>query len=199
MPYSGKILRPAVFLDRDGTIIKEKLSVIRSSRQVRVLPGVVSALRQLQHIGYRLIVVTNQSGIARGLYRVKELEVVHKYIKQWFKKRGVIIDRIYYCPHHPEGKIARYRYKCRCRKPQSGMIRQAAKEYKIRLDKSFMIGDSQSDLEAGKQVKCRTVLVLTGKGKATLKEIKQNRKHLADYIVPNLLKAVPLIMDSTNG
>lgn len=192
------MLRPAIFLDRDGTIIKEKLPVIRSPRQVQILAGVPGALRKLKHAGYRLIVVTNQSGIARGLYRIKELEAVHRYIKQLLKKQGVILDKIYYCPHHSEGRISRYRRNCSCRKPKPGMLRQAAKELKIRLDKSFVIGDSPRDLEAGKQVKCRTILVLTGKGKSTLKEIKQKKYHPADYVVPDLLKAVPLIISATN-
>jgi len=193
MPYSGKTLRPAIFLDRDGTIIKEISSAVRSPRQVKFLAGVAQALKQLGRAGYKLIVVTNQSYIARGLCRVKELEAVHRYIRQWFKRRGVVIDRIYYCPHHVEGKITRYRRRCQCRKPEPGMLKQAAREYKIKLEQSFMIGDSEKDLEAGKRVKCRTILVLTGKGKTTLKEIRK-KKRLADYVVPDLARAVPLIL-----
>lgn len=193
MPYLRNMSEQAVFLDRDGTIVKE-LEFIRYPRQVKILPGVITALKQLQQAGYRLIVITNQSCVARGWVTIKELNLVHRHIEQLFQKHGVFIDKIYYCPHHVEGAIKRYSFKCACRKPAIGMFKQAARELKVRLKKSFMVGDARRDIEAGHKIKARSILVLTGQGKKTLKEQRADKKVRPDFIARNLLQAVPFII-----
>lgn len=182
-------MKKAVFLDRDGTIIKER-NFVSSPRQVKILSGVPQALRLLKEAGYQLVVFSNQSGIARGLFTINDLNQIHQHIKRLLKKKGGALAGIYYCPHHPEGKISRYRKRCNCRKPEPGMLRKAARDLGINLKESVVIGDSLRDLQAGKKVGTRTILVLTGKGRITQREIGKFRLRIVDHIAPNLLAAV---------
>jgi len=140
--------RPAAFLDRDG-VINYDAAYLYEWAAFRFLPGAIDALRELQALGYRLIVITNQSGIARGMYTEAEYQALTANLKAALQSQGVQLDAIYHCPHHPEGRIAEYRLDCTCRKPRTGMIDNALREFDIDLDRSILVGDKPSDIEAG--------------------------------------------------
>lgn len=139
---------PAAFLDRDG-VINFDAGYVHDWSEFRFLPGVVDALRQLQTLGYRLIVVTNQSGIARGMYTEAAYQALTARLKDALREQGVTLAQVYHCPHHPDGRVAKYRSDCDCRKPRTGMIEQALRDFDIDLSASVLVGDKSSDIEAG--------------------------------------------------
>jgi D-glycero-D-manno-heptose 1,7-bisphosphate phosphatase len=149
--------RPAVFLDRDGTLIEER-DYIRRPDQVRVYRRVPPALRLLRAAGFRLIVVTNQSGLARGYFTARDLARVHRRMSRLLRGRGARVDAIYVCPHHPEDR-------CSCRKPAPGLVRKACRDFPVDLRRSFMVGDSPRDVEAGRRMRLATARVRTGYGR----------------------------------
>lgn len=151
-------MNKAVFLDRDGTINIEKEYLWRKEDFV-FLPGVIEALKKLKAAGFLLIVVTNQSGIARGYYTEEAVQKLHEWMKFELECQGVELDDIYYCPHHPEGKIKKYRKKCICRKPGIGMYLQAAIEHKIDFSRSYAIGDKIRDCSICELTDCRGFLI----------------------------------------
>jgi D-glycero-D-manno-heptose 1,7-bisphosphate phosphatase len=157
--------RAAVFLDRDGTLNVE-IDYLSSPDGLVLLPGVASALRRLADAGFLLCVVTNQSGIARGLFDEEALHRVHERLGALLAAEGVSLDSIGYCPHHPEEGGAPYRRHCRCRKPQPGLLEDAAQRFGVDLTRSFTVGDALRDLDAGAALGVRGVLVRTGKGLA---------------------------------
>lgn len=163
MANSTQKARAAVFLDRDGALIEES-HYLSSVEQVRLLPGVVDGLRLLERAGFALVVVTNQAGVARGYFPESQVGVIHRHLEDEFARRGVAISGWKYCPHHPTEGDGPYKMVCACRKPAPGMLLEAARELTIDLGRSFMVGDKRSDLEAGAQAGCRTVLVRTGYG-----------------------------------
>jgi len=181
--------RPAVFLDRDGTIVRE-VDYLRSVRNLRLLPGAAEAIRRLNRAGYAVVIATNQSGIARGLLTEDDLKGIHGTLIQRLAKRGARIDAIYYCPHHPEAPVERYRRRCRCRKPQSGMLARAARDLELDLARSVAVGDSARDIEAGRRSGCRTVLVRTGYGA----EAEADLREAPDHIASNLSEAASWIL-----
>lgn len=152
--------RRAVFLDRDGTINKE-VDVLRDVRKLSILQGAPEAIRVLNKLGFLVIVVTNQPVIARGWLSEEEVEEIHRILASRLARRGARIDAIYYCPHHPEANLKRYRKKCRCRKPGVGLIERAVREHRINLKNSFMVGDHAWDIIAGKRAGLTTILVNT--------------------------------------
>jgi len=184
--------RRAVFLDRDGTITREPRQPKWAGEpdKLRLLPGAAAAIRRLNEAGLAVIVITNQSGVARGLFGESDVMRVHGELVRRLAKSGASIDGIYYCPHHPEAALAKYRRRCRCRKPSAGLLKRAARELGLNLGKSFVIGDNTRDLEAGQRAGCRAVLVLTGLGKTMLKAAKG----IADHTAPNLAAAVDWIL-----
>ncbi len=175
----------AVFLDRDGVIIADT-GYIDSVSRVFFLPGVAENLKKLKEKGFMLVIVTNQSGVARGYFSVQTLKGINKNILDRLKIQGVEIDSIYFCPHHPEGKIKEYAVQCDCRKPLPGMIIRAAQELNIDLSLSFLIGDSERDILAGQSAGCKTILL-----KNLKKELNSDVK--PDKIVENLQQAVEFI------
>jgi D-glycero-D-manno-heptose 1,7-bisphosphate phosphatase len=148
----------AIFLDRDGTLIEDP-GYLNDPEMVKPLPGAAEALVHLKKLGYKLVVVSNQSGVARGIVKEETLTRITDRMKQLFGNQGVYIDRIYYCPYHPDGVIEKYRKESDDRKPMPGMFLRAAKEMDIDLARSWSIGDSYRDMEAGKRVGCRTILL----------------------------------------
>jgi D-glycero-D-manno-heptose 1,7-bisphosphate phosphatase len=148
----------AVFLDRDDTIIEDP-GYISSPEQVKLLPGTTRALMQLKQMGYKLVVVSNQSGIARGMFTEDDLTQIHARMKELLAAEGAYLDQIYYCPYHPEGVIEKYRKESDLRKPNPGMLLTAAEEMDLDLGQSWMIGNAYHDTTAGKRVGCRTVLL----------------------------------------
>lgn len=148
----------AVFLDRDNTLIEDP-GYINHPNQVRLLPGAAAALAQLRKLGYLLVIVSNQSGIARGIVTEEVLEKIHQRITRLLTDEGAMLDAIYYCPYHPEGVIPKYRMESDLRKPAPGMLLKAAEELDIDLGRSWMVGDSYRDIAAGKRAGCRTILI----------------------------------------
>ncbi|MDD2900094.1 MAG: D-glycero-beta-D-manno-heptose 1,7-bisphosphate 7-phosphatase [Desulfuromonadaceae bacterium] len=155
-------MRRAVFLDRDGTINIEKEYLYKIA-DFEFIPGAQEAIRLLNRAGYFVVVVTNQSGVARGYYTEDDVLHLHRHIDRELEQYGAHVDAWLYCPHHPSGRGS-YALPCRCRKPLPGMLQEAAGRFDIDLDRSTMIGDKLADIEAGYAAGCRTILVLTGYG-----------------------------------
>lgn len=142
------VLQKAVFLDRDGTINKE-IGYLYRSGDFAFIPGAVEAIKICHSLGYKVIVITNQSGVAQGYYTEEDIQRLHIHIDKLLALEGTHIDAYYYCPHHPEGVIQPYTKKCSCRKPAPAMIEQAVKDFDIDLCRSFCIGDKPIDAQAG--------------------------------------------------
>jgi D-glycero-D-manno-heptose 1,7-bisphosphate phosphatase len=179
----------AVFLDRDGTINAEQGYLYRVE-DCRFLPGVKEAVKRLNGAGFLVVVVTNQSGIARGYYSEADLEKLHQYMENEFAASGARIDGWYYCPHHPD--FPADSEVCDCRKPLPGMLLAAAEELGIDLSSSWMVGDKSADVEAGIAAGCRPILVRTGYGAAETALIPEGVPAVDD-----LLTAVDLILNNS--
>ena len=139
-------------------MIKE-VFYLRHWREVEILPNAIEAVRRLNQKGLPAIVVTNQSAVARGWLHETQLQQIHRKLGREFRSKGAFLEAFYYCPHHPEAKLPAYKSRCSCRKPAPGLLLQAAKELKLDLENSIMIGDNGRDIEAGKGAGCRTVLL----------------------------------------
>lgn len=161
-------MRRAVFLDRDGTLIEDRHYLADPAGLV-LLPGVPEALRRFRRLGFLLVVVSNQSGVARGLMTEEDVRAVNGALEEALRCEGVGVDGIYYCPHHPSEGSPPYRMVCPCRKPAPGMVLAAARELDISLPASVMVGDKADDLRLGLDLGMPTYLVLTGKGAETAK------------------------------
>ncbi|MHA1193404.1 MAG: D-glycero-beta-D-manno-heptose 1,7-bisphosphate 7-phosphatase [Promethearchaeota archaeon] len=169
----------AIFLDRDGVINKE-VSHLSDPDKFVFLEGSIEALKIFKDLDYLLIVITNQAGIARGLFNEETLSKIHEKMKRILNENNMILDDIFYCPHHPE-----FTGSCDCRKPKPGMIFSAREKYNINLNESFMVGDTLGDIEAGFNAKCKTILVMTGYGKEEKRKIDKVKP---DFIFNNLLE-----------
>jgi D-glycero-D-manno-heptose 1,7-bisphosphate phosphatase len=165
---------------------------MRSPGQLRLLPRAAAAIRRLNEAGFAVVLATNQSGIARGLFTEDDVHAIHARLERRLTKQGAALDAIYYCPHHPDVGDDRYRRRCRCRKPGAGMLRRAARDFDLALSSSFAVGDSDRDLEAGRRAGCGTVLVRTGYGRRT--EETYGERIGADYVAADLLDAAAWIL-----
>lgn len=155
-------INKAVFLDRDGTINKE-INYLYRPEDFIFIPGTVEAIKIFHELNYKVIVVTNQAGVAKGYYSEKDVKTLHGYIDELLASKNAYIDAYYYCPHHPEGIVKKYKIECNCRKPNIGMIEQAVEDFNINLDESIIIGDKEIDIQTGKKAgigKC--ILVRSG-------------------------------------
>lgn len=164
----------AVFLDRDGTIMEDSICV-GEVEHVVLIPRATQALKRLQDAGYKIFIITNQSGVGRGYFTREAVESIHAHLNEQFGRAGVQFDRYYVCPHHPEDN-------CDCRKPKPKFLLDAAREYGLDLSRCFMIGDRASDLQAGVNAGARSVLVLTGAGRETLANQEAQPDHVANDI-----------------
>lgn len=182
-------MQAAVFLDRDGTII-EDTDYISSPAQIKFIPGAVEAVKMLKNAGYKIIIISNQSGVARGLITEDMLQTIDKLIHRTILNGGGHVDGSYYCPHHPEHGVYPYKQSCECRKPHTGLIKRAVKEHDIDLSKSFMVGDHSTDIETARRAGIPSVFVMTGHGK----EEKEKLKSQPDHFAPDLLSAVKWIL-----
>ena len=188
----------AVFLDRDG-VICEDVNYMKNPSQFKLIPGVGSAISLLNDIGLKVVVVSNQSGVARGYLTEDDVKKVNQ--KMVNELGGSChIDAIYYCPHHPEMGSKAYKKECDCRKPNPGMLKFAAQDLNLDLERSFIIGDKMDDILTGYRVGCETILVLTGKGRDELEAYTKPNKQLPknwiklDYIASDLSEAVLIIL-----
>ncbi len=179
----------AVFLDKDGTII-ENVPYNVDVDKIRFNPGVLEGVRQLHEAGYKLFIVTNQAGAAHGRFREEALAPVFDYIRGAMEAAGAPLSGYYYCPHHPDGQVRAYAQRCFCRKPNPGLLFQAAREHDLNLAGSWLIGDILNDIEAGRRVDCRTVLI--DNGNETEWELSTLRR--PHYTVPDFAGAVQAIL-----
>ncbi len=180
----------AVFLDRDGVINKD-YGYVHQVDDFEYIEGVFEACAELQKAGYKLVVVTNQSGIARGMYSEEQFAQLTEWMDWNFADKGVELDGIYYCPHHPEKGVGEYKQDCDCRKPKAGMFESAARFLKIDLTASIMVGDKRDDMLAAKAAGIPTkVLVRTGK--TVTQEAMDAATHVVDSIadVPAVVKSL---------
>ncbi len=175
----------AVFLDKDGTLIEDIPYNVEPER-IQPTKGALEALRFLHGAGFKVVVVSNQSGVARGFFPEQALARVEKKLRAILSEAGVNLTGFYYCPHHPQATIAKYAVDCACRKPKPGMLLQAAREHDIDLTSSWMIGDILNDIQAGKAAGCRTILV--NNGHETDWILTPARR--PDFLVKDLLEAV---------
>jgi histidinol-phosphate phosphatase family protein len=185
------VKRPAVFLDRDGTI-NEEVAYLTRPEQIELIPGAAEAIRLLSGAGYRIAVVTNQPVIARGDCTVEQLTRIHDCLEMALSREGAFIDRIYYCPHHPdkgfEGERPELKVDCDCRKPGDGMVQQAVRELNLDLSRSWLIGDRTGDIQTAHNCGVRSVLLRTGIGGRD-----QRYEAAPDYVFDNLLAAARFI------
>ena len=181
----------AVFLDRDGTIIEEVGYLDRPER-VELYPYSIEAIRALNRAGLKLVMVTNQSGVARGFFSEEVVHAVHRHIADLLAAGGAWLDAYYYCPHHPDGRVAEYATVCQCRKPERGMVDRAVRELGIDPARSFTVGDRWLDVALAQTVGARGVLVRTGYG--LTEEQKPTPDVRADAIVNNLAEAAGWIL-----
>lgn len=192
-----------VFLDRDGVINEivyfPELGVLDSPlnpRQFRLLPGVAEAIKTFNRLGLKVVIVSNQPSIAKGKTTEEAFEKVRLKMRKELEKRGAHIDAEYYCFHHPLARDPKYRVNCNCRKPKPGLLLKAAKDFGLDLSKCYMVGDSLTDIKAGRSVRCKSFLI--GYLKCDLCKLMENESVKPDLIVPNLLHASKIIKKEVN-
>ena len=182
-------MNKAVFLDKDGTI-NEDTGYISHYHDLKLLPHSAEAIKLLNEAGYKVIVISNQSGVARGYLGEDMLQTLNKTLQKKLLSKGAYLDEIYYCPHHSEHGVYPYKTECDCRKPNIGLIKKAVKKHDLDLSRSFMVGDHSGDIEAGRKAGAKTVLVLSGHEKESDLKIKP------DHTTKDLLEAVKWILKS---
>ena len=193
-----KMKNKAIFLDRDGVINEiiyhKEMGVIDSPftvEQFKLLPDVSKAINKFHSLGYKVIIVSNQPGLAKDNFTLKIFEKMKEKMRKELKKNGAEIDAEYYCFHHPYAKVKKYKKNCDCRKPKPGMILKAAKDHNIDLAKSWMIGDGITDIQAGQTAGCKTIFI--GRMKCDLCKLMEDEQAKPNYIAPNLYKAALII------
>lgn len=152
---------PGVFVDRDGTLIRE-VGYLRRMAQIEVLPRVPEALQLLRRHGLKVVVLTNQSAVARGFITEQQLQGIHEQLKRQLAGCGAFVDGIYYCPHHPTEGMDAYRVSCDCRKPNVGLVQRAAEEFNLECARSYMVGDQSSDMELAFRIGAKGILIRAG-------------------------------------
>jgi D,D-heptose 1,7-bisphosphate phosphatase len=182
----------AVFMDRDGTI-NEEVGYLSRLDQLKIYPRAIEAIRLVNSSGMKAVVISNQSGIARGYFTEEFVRSVHDRINELLRAEGVRIDGFYFCPHHPVHGSGIYKRDCDCRKPKPGLLLQAAAEMNIDLARSYMIGDMLKDIEAGKKAGARGILVKTGYGSNIV------RTDMPAYIAEDILDAVKWLLKDLQG
>ena len=174
--------KPALFLDRDG-VLTEEISYITSVENLHIFPYAAECISQIHEKGYYAIVITNQSGVARGLFTEETLRDMNTHLKEM---TGV--DAIYYCPHHPNGDVDEYRKICKCRKPEIGLLEQACNDFDIDMNRSYMVGDRASDILTGQRAGTKTILLESGYGSARLEQ-----NVAPDYVFADLRNVIEIL------
>ncbi len=190
---SGEVMKAAVFLDRDGTL-NEEVGYINHIDRFRLFPWSAAAVKKLNQAGIPVVLMTNQSGVARGYFPESLVQEIHSSLKEELGRCGAHLDGIYYCPHHPDGKVPAYRESCDCRKPSPGMMQRAARDLDLDLSASFVVSDRYQDISMGLRAGARGVLLLTGYGKGEHLYHKDTWPRQPDHIAATLLDAVDWIL-----
>lgn len=175
--------RGGIFFDRDGVIIEEK-NYLSQTSQIKIPDGVISGIQKLKKLKKPFYLITNQAGIAHGFFDEKQLRLIQICLAEKMLSENIKFRAVFYCPHHPEAEVPKYRSNCLSRKPNPGLLYQAARFDKLDLKHSYIIGDKLSDIEAGRKVGTKTILVLTGYGVEESKKIDPDQK--PDFIAPNI-------------
>ena len=183
----------AVFLDRDGTI-NEEVGYVNHLERFVLLPRAGEAIRLLNDHGLKTVVVTNQSGVARGYFPESLIHLIHERMQAILNVEGAHLDGIYYCPHHPDAGDPPYRQRCRCRKPETGLVEEAAKALDLDCSRSYMVGDRGKDLEFAHRIGAKGILVLTGYGKGEWEYCRDQWRVKADHVARDLYEAVEWIL-----
>ena len=186
-------MRPGVFLDRDGTV-NEEIGYLHDVGKLSLISGAGEAIRRLNISGWPVVCVSNQSGVARGFFSIDTVYEVNQKLKELLEEKGAYLDGIYFCPHHPTEGQYPYRRNCDCRKPRPGMLKKAAEEFEIDLERSFLIGDRLSDIQTAQNASLKSILVLTGYGQIELENIKDKTTLQPDYICEDISAAVNCIL-----
>lgn len=186
-------MNKAVFFDRDGTI-NEEAGYIRDLNNLKLIKGASEAIEKLRQKGYLAILITNQSGPARGYYNEDWVNTLNNTVQSMLEKEGTKLDAIYYCPHLPDGTVEEYTKDCDCRKPGTALFLQAKEKFNIDLSESFMVGDKATDVEAGHNAGCKGVLLRTGYGEQVLDGKYQTIPN-ADYIANDITDAANWILN----
>ncbi len=184
----------AVFVDKDGTLV-EDLPYNVDPSCIKFTDGATDGLRLLADRGFRIFVISNQPGVALGRFSEDALSAVERHISDALQGNGVTLEGFYYCPHLPNGAVARYAVACACRKPGSGLLLQAAREHGLALTRSWMVGDILDDIEAGRRARCRTILI--DNGNETEWDVRGERR--PEAVAHDLLAAAQIILASTAG
>ncbi|HEY8464101.1 MAG TPA: HAD family hydrolase [Bacillota bacterium] len=184
--------KPAVFFDRDGTLIAEE-HYLHNPAELKLFPETIPGLQRLRQAGLSLYIFTNQAGVAHGYFTEADLHLLHQELVQRIAQGGASLNGIFYCPHHPEAKLQKYRFDCFGRKPNPGLLYLAACRDHLDLSNSFVIGDKLTDLKAGKQTGAATILVLTGYGEQELTKITPETQ--PDLVAANLTEATEWILE----
>jgi len=187
---------PAVFVDRDGTLIRE-VGYLSRPEQIEVLAGVPEAIQLLRQHGIRVVVITNQSGIARGFISEGELHVIHRELMRQLARHGAFLDGIYYCPHHPTEGMDAYRVCCDCRKPNIGLARRAAAELNLDLGRSYVVGDKHSDMELAARIGAKGILIQNNKAEGLRRAQSSREKRKAEIeslVVRDLVESAQWIV-----
>jgi len=186
----------AIFLDRDGTI-NDEVGYLDSADKLRIIPAAFQAVRLINSSGMRAVVITNQAGVAKGLFTEEFVREINEQIQSALLAQGALIDRFYFCPHHPTEGIDPYRLICNCRKPEPGLLLQAAVDLNIDLARSYVIGDRLRDVETAHRTGAKGVLVMTGYGQDLMQKSgpdRANELNQPDYIAQDILEAVHWIL-----
>jgi len=186
--------RPAVFIDRDGTI-NEQMGYINHLSRFHLLPGVSEAIRLLNERNFLAIIVTNQSGVARGYFSIDLIHEVHSSLMNTLRNNGAKIDGIFFCPHYPRGKISEYTCECNCRKPKTGLIDKACETFDIDMSRSYVVGDHFTDLELAQRSNLDGIIVKTGYGLGTVSYTLPQIPIKPCYVADDLLDAVKWIIE----
>ena len=189
-----QLKKPAVFIDRDGTI-NEQMGYINHISRFVLLPGSAEAIKLLNDHGYLVIIVSNQSGIARGYFPMELVNEVHAHMKALLERDNARIDGIFFCPHYPEGKLPEYSRACECRKPKTGLIKMACGDFDIDMANSYVIGDRCTDIELARNAGLKGILVKTGYGLGDLEYVFPNLSFEPFHVADDFLDAAGWIVD----
>ena len=189
-----KKVSKAIFMDRDGTI-SEEAGYINHISRFQLLPGTIEAIRLINQSSFKAIVITNQSGVGRGYFPEGLVQKVHDKMNTLLHEGDAYLDKIYYCPHHPQAVSGKYRIDCNCRKPKPGMLEKAAEEFNLDFSQSYVIGDKYTEIALGHAVGSKSILVLTGYGRGEFEFFSRQWEHKPHFVAENLLSAVNRILE----